>query len=46
MPTNEMVSKKIEYGLDWMRIKDEELYFGPNNKEIVLEFEKPQDRTS
>ena len=32
MPSNEEVNKKVEYSLDWMRIKDDELYFGANNK--------------
>lgn len=27
-----------------MRVKEEELYFGQNNKEIVLEFEKVKEK--
>lgn len=40
MPTNEKVSQNAEYSLDWLRIKDEDIIYGPNNKQIILKFTK------
>ena len=30
----------MEYALDWLNVKDDNLYYGPNNKTIILEFQK------
>ena len=38
IPPNSQVEKKLEYSLDWLSVKDDMLYYGPNNKTIVLEF--------
>ena len=40
MPSNEVMSENAEYALDWLRVKDEDIIYGPNNKEILLCFKK------
>ena len=40
MPDNREVMKKIEYPFDSLKIKDEDLIYGPSNKTILLEFER------
>ena len=40
MPSNEEVSKNAEYALDWLRMKDEDIIYGQNNKQIILKFQK------
>lgn len=40
MPSNEEVSRNAEYALDWLRMKDEDIIYGQNNKQIILKFKK------
>ena len=43
MPENEEVSRNAEYALDWLRVKDEDIIYGPNNKQIILKFTKVKE---
>lgn len=43
MPENEEVSRNAEYALDWLRIKDEDIIYGPSNKQIILKFTKTKE---
>jgi hypothetical protein len=46
MPADEQMRKKPEYAFDSLRVKDENQIFGPNNKTILLEYPRSDDKTT
>jgi hypothetical protein len=40
MPADNEVKKTIESPFDWLSVKDENKIYGPNNKIVILEYEK------